>query len=194
MLQRMFSWKKENSPIAASILSHSSRIKCLTCFRDRTLERASARIRPGVPTTIWGQFFFSTSSSFLIIMPPKKTAIFTLLLYLLKRSYSLLIWKASSRVCASTRTDTCRDNKTVRALVSVLLVASAYKPAQKQQNTVFVKINKHLIEGVPWLNVTQTCDVHCGARVTMKLDTATRKGIRMTVQPTVWHAHVVEHR
>lgn len=45
-----------------------------------------------------GQFFFSTSSSFLIDSPPKNTATLTFGMYFEKRSYSLLIWKASSLV------------------------------------------------------------------------------------------------
>lgn len=63
-----------HSPSCSSILSHSSKIKCLMCLRFRLLFRARARIRPGVPTTMCGQFFFSTSSSFLIDRPPKNTA------------------------------------------------------------------------------------------------------------------------
>lgn len=63
-----------HSPSCSSILSHSSRMKCLICLRLRLLLRAKARMRPGVPTTIWGQFFFRTSSSFLMDRPPKNTA------------------------------------------------------------------------------------------------------------------------
>lgn len=63
-----------HSPSCSSILSHSSKIKCLICLRFRLLFRARARIRPGVPTTMCGQFFFSTSSSFLIDRPPENTA------------------------------------------------------------------------------------------------------------------------
>lgn len=63
-----------HSPSCSSILSHSSKIKCLMCLRFRLLFRARARIRPRVPTTMCGQFFFSTSSSFLIDRPPKNTA------------------------------------------------------------------------------------------------------------------------
>lgn len=63
-----------HSPSCSSILSHSSKIKCLMCLRLRLLLRAKARMRPGVPTTICGQFFFSTSSSFLMDRPPKNTA------------------------------------------------------------------------------------------------------------------------
>lgn len=98
-------------PRAANILSHSSRTKCLIFFRLRTLEWQRARILPGVPTIMCGQFFFRTSSSFLMDIPPKKTAIFTLFMYLLNLSYSLLIWKANSLVCASTNTDTCMKQK-----------------------------------------------------------------------------------
>ncbi|KAG7216147.1 hypothetical protein INR49_028995 [Caranx melampygus] len=72
------------------------RTKCFTFFRLRVLFRMRARMRPGVPTTMWGQFFFKTSSSFLMARPPKNTAAFTVGMYLEKRSYSLLIWKASS--------------------------------------------------------------------------------------------------
>ncbi len=96
----------KHSPSCSSILSHSSRTKCLTFFRLRVLFRTRARIRPGVPTTMWGQLFFRTSSSFLMDMPPKNTATFTVGMYLEKRSYSLLIWKASSRVWHMTSTDT----------------------------------------------------------------------------------------
>ena len=42
--------------------------------------------------------------------PPKKTEIFTSFMYLLKRSYSLLIWKANSRVWHNTITDTYEIN------------------------------------------------------------------------------------
>lgn len=61
-------------PSCSSILSHSSRMKCLMWRRLSVLLRVSARILPGVPTTMWGQSFFSTSSSFFIDSPPKKTA------------------------------------------------------------------------------------------------------------------------
>ena len=49
----------ENLPNCSSILSHSSSTKCLTFFRLRDLSRARARIRPGVPTTMWGQSVFN---------------------------------------------------------------------------------------------------------------------------------------
>lgn len=62
-----------HSPSCSSILSHSSSTKCFTFFRFRLRFRTSARIRPGVPTTTWGQFFFNTSSSFLMERPPKNT-------------------------------------------------------------------------------------------------------------------------
>lgn len=39
-------------PSDSSILSHSSRIKCLTFFNERSLSLARASILPGVPTTI----------------------------------------------------------------------------------------------------------------------------------------------
>lgn len=78
-------------------------------FTLRVLLRMRASVRPGVPTTMWGQFFFRTSSSFLIAMPPKNTDTLTVGMYLEKRSYSLLIWKANSRVWHITRTDTCKE-------------------------------------------------------------------------------------
>ena len=106
------------SPKASSILSHSSRIKCLMCLRLSVLLLARALMRPGVPTTMCGQFFLSTSSSRLMDRPPKNTATFTLLVYLLKRSYSLLIWKASSRVWHKTSTETCRDDETWKPILS----------------------------------------------------------------------------
>ena len=99
-------YKSQNPPSVSSILSHSSRMKCLTFFMLKFLALLRARIRPGVPTTMWGQLVFRTCSSFLMGMPPKNTAILTLFMYLLKRSYSLLIWKASSRVWHRTMTDT----------------------------------------------------------------------------------------
>lgn len=61
-------------PSCSSILSHSSRMKCFMWRRLSVLLRVSARILPGVPTTMWGQSFFSTSSSFFIDSPPKNTA------------------------------------------------------------------------------------------------------------------------
>lgn len=56
-------------PSCSSILSHSSRMKCLMWRKLSVLLRVSARILPGVPTTIWGEFFFSSSSSFFIDSP-----------------------------------------------------------------------------------------------------------------------------
>lgn len=118
-------------PSCSSILSHSSRMKCLMWRKLSVLLRVSARILPGVPTTIWGEFFFSSSSSFFIDSPPKNTATcrktsihhtvwagrnwcmssscFTLTvgMYFENLSYSLLIWNASSLVWHITRTETC---------------------------------------------------------------------------------------
>jgi len=91
-------------PSCSNILSHSSKIKCLMCFRFKTLSRANAKILPGVPTTIFGQLVFKTCSSFFTLRPPKNTATLIFDRYLEKRSYSLLTWKASSRVCDITRT------------------------------------------------------------------------------------------
>jgi hypothetical protein len=46
-------WPENSSlPSESSILSHSSRMKCLTFFNGRSLSLARARILPGVPTTI----------------------------------------------------------------------------------------------------------------------------------------------
>ena len=98
-------------PKASSILSHSSRMKCFRCFRLRALLLAKARIRPGVPTTMCGQLVFRVCSSFLIGMPPKNTAILTPFMYLLKRSYSLLIWNANSLVWQRTSTETFKGKK-----------------------------------------------------------------------------------
>lgn len=76
-------------PSWSSILSHSSKMKCLRCFVLRVLSRTRAKILPGVPTTICGQLFFSVSSSFLMEIPPKNTEILIPSKYLLNRSYSL---------------------------------------------------------------------------------------------------------
>lgn len=94
-------------PASPIILSHSSRTKYLTLSSFILPERAKASILPGVPTTIWGQSLARRSSSFLIGIPPKKTATLIPGRYLLKRSYSLEIWKASSRVWHMHTTDTC---------------------------------------------------------------------------------------
>lgn len=108
------------TPSCSSILSHWSSTKCLTPRR--------LRLRPGVPTITCGRCFFSTSPSFLMDRPRKNTdtcgterrwpprpphpvtevrePTLTPGMYLEKRSYSLLIWKASSRVWHVTRTVT----------------------------------------------------------------------------------------
>ncbi len=78
-------------PSDSRTLSHSSIIKCLTCRKLSALLFPKAKIRPGVPTTICGQFFFKTSSSFLVGKPPKNTETLTPGIYLQKRSYSRLI-------------------------------------------------------------------------------------------------------
>lgn len=98
--------KMGNSPNCSNILSHSSRMKCFKCFKLNFLLRIKAKTRPGVPTTIWGVVDLSVSSSFCIGMPPKKTPTFTPDMYFEKRSYSLLIWKANSRVWHITNTYT----------------------------------------------------------------------------------------
>uniref|UniRef100_A0A915JU52 Uncharacterized protein n=1 Tax=Romanomermis culicivorax TaxID=13658 RepID=A0A915JU52_ROMCU len=72
-------------------------MKNLTFFKLSARLRAKPKMRPGVPTTMWGVLLFNVSSSFLTFMPPKKTLTLTPGKYLLKRSYSLLIWKANSR-------------------------------------------------------------------------------------------------
>jgi hypothetical protein len=66
-------------------------MKCFTCRKFNALLLAKAKIRPGVPTTICGQFFFNVSSSFLVGKPPKNTETLTDGIYLQKRSYSRLI-------------------------------------------------------------------------------------------------------
>lgn len=68
------SFLRSLSPSCSSILSHSSRMKCLMWRRLRLLLRERARMRPGVPTTMWGLSLFSVSSSFFIGKPPKNTA------------------------------------------------------------------------------------------------------------------------
>jgi hypothetical protein len=66
-------------------------MKCLTYRKFNALLLAKAKIRPGVPTTICGQFFFNTSSSFFVGKPPKNTETLIVGTYLQKRSYSRLI-------------------------------------------------------------------------------------------------------
>lgn len=72
-VRRKISCTSRRMSSCSSILSHSSSTKCFTFLRLRLLLRTRARIRPGVPTTTWGQFFFNTSSSFLMERPPKNT-------------------------------------------------------------------------------------------------------------------------
>lgn len=81
-------------------------MKCFKCFRFNFFDLTRAKILPGVPTTICGQLFFNTSSSFCIGNPPKKTPTLMVGMYLLNRSYSLLIWNASSLVWHITKTYT----------------------------------------------------------------------------------------
>ena len=100
-----------NLPNCSSILSHSSRMKCLVCFRFSNLVLDNAPILPGVPTTMCGQLVLMVASSFLMLMPPKNTPTLTAGMYLEKRSYSLAIWKANSRVWHITSTDTCWGTK-----------------------------------------------------------------------------------
>lgn len=112
-----------HSPSCSSILSHSSSTKCLMFFKLRLLLWMRARVRPGVPTTMCGQFFFRTSSSFFMAMPPKNTDTLTVGMYLEKRSYSLLIWKANSRVWHITRTDTWhRRNEGINRINHLVLI------------------------------------------------------------------------
>ena len=91
-------FSNRNSPSASSILSHSSRTKCLICFKLSALERIRPKMRPGVPTTMCGQFSLSVFLSLSIGIPPKKTATFRFSMYFEKRWYSFEIWKANSRV------------------------------------------------------------------------------------------------
>ena len=88
--------RDQSLPSCSSILSHSSKMKCLMCLVLSVLSLTRARILPGVPTTMCGQLFLRTSSSFLTLIPPKNTDILMLSKYLLNRSYSLYIWNASS--------------------------------------------------------------------------------------------------
>ena len=60
-------------PSCSSILSHSSRTKCFRFLRESFLLLTRARIRPGVPTMMWGQLFFRTCSSLAMAIPPKNT-------------------------------------------------------------------------------------------------------------------------
>ena len=120
-----------SSPRASSILSHSSKMKCFTCFKFSTLSFAKARILPGVPTTIWGQLVLRTCSSFFTLMPPKNTPTFIVGIYFENLSYSLLIWKASSLVWQRTRTNTwlsigsicCNVARTKTAVLPIPLLA-----------------------------------------------------------------------
>uniref|UniRef100_A0A2M4DBD7 Putative secreted protein n=1 Tax=Anopheles darlingi TaxID=43151 RepID=A0A2M4DBD7_ANODA len=79
-------------------------MKCFRFLRLSFLLRMRANTRPGVPTMMCGVVDFSTSSSFWIGIPPKNTATLIDGMYLQNRSYSLLIWKASSRVWHITST------------------------------------------------------------------------------------------
>ena len=60
-LTRRMSSQQLKIPSDSSILSHSSRMKCLTFFRESSLSLANASILPGVPTTMWGHSFFKRS-------------------------------------------------------------------------------------------------------------------------------------
>lgn len=81
-------------------------MKCFVCFKFKLLSLANAKILPGVPTTMWGQFVLRTCSSFFMLMPPKKTPTLMAGMYFENRSYSLLIWNANSLVWHKTRTST----------------------------------------------------------------------------------------
>lgn len=104
--KQFLQWKNKVRclPNCSNILSHSSKMKCFKCLKFNFLLRMRAKMRPGVPTTICGTIVFNVSSSFWIGRPPKKTATFNAGIYLEKRSYSLLIWKANSRVWHITKT------------------------------------------------------------------------------------------
>mmetsp|Transcript_361 Transcript_361/g.886 ORF Transcript_361/g.886 Transcript_361/m.886 type:complete len:209 (-) Transcript_361:183-809(-) len=90
---------------ASSMRSHSSRTKCLSLssFMNFLFTRSSTR--PGVPTTTCGVLFSRVAWFCFTLTPPKKTSVFMSGRYLEKRSYSPLIWYASSRVWQSTRTE-----------------------------------------------------------------------------------------
>lgn len=92
------------SPSWSSILSHSSKMKCLIPFKLRLFSLISAKILPGVPTTMCGQLSFNVVWSFLMLMPPKNTLVRIPSKYFENRSYSLYIWNANSLVWHNTRT------------------------------------------------------------------------------------------
>ena len=96
---------------SSSILSHSSSTKCFRFLRFSLLILTNCRIRPGVPTTMCGVFSFSVRSSCVIGRPPKNTEHRICGMYFENRSYSLLIWKASSLVLHITRTDTFAEER-----------------------------------------------------------------------------------
>lgn len=57
-------------PRPSSILSHSSRMKCLVCFRLRSPLLTNAKIRPGVPTTMCGGSSFRVFLFAVMGIPP----------------------------------------------------------------------------------------------------------------------------
>lgn len=103
-IKKFFNKELQDLPSCSNILSHSSRMKCLICLRLSDFSRASAKILPGVPTTMCGQLVFRVCWSFLMLMPPKNTETLMLFMYLENLSYSLEIWKANSRVWHITST------------------------------------------------------------------------------------------
>mmetsp|Transcript_163800 Transcript_163800/g.398105 ORF Transcript_163800/g.398105 Transcript_163800/m.398105 type:complete len:204 (-) Transcript_163800:136-747(-) len=95
--------------MASSILSHSSRTKCLQLSSLRWPELTRSSTRPGVPITTCGASSCSSLMCCLRGTPPYSTAVLTSGRYLEKRLYSWPIWKASSRAWHSTITLTCSD-------------------------------------------------------------------------------------
>lgn len=88
-----------------SILSHSSKMKCLRLSIYKCLPLTNASIRPGVPTRIVGGDFFNALICSVIGYPPYMTSQVTEPKCLVKRSYSFLIWYASSLVWHITKTE-----------------------------------------------------------------------------------------
>mmetsp|Transcript_25424 Transcript_25424/g.66556 ORF Transcript_25424/g.66556 Transcript_25424/m.66556 type:complete len:205 (+) Transcript_25424:655-1269(+) len=110
----------------SSIWSHSSSTKCLRLERSRAPFRASASTRPGVPTTMCGVSSLSWRSCTFESIPPMITIVLTPVKYLENRSYSLLIWKASSRVWHIA--STCTSPSTGSSCCSVAITKTAVLP------------------------------------------------------------------
>ena len=61
-----------NLPSWSNIVSHLPKMKCFIPFKLRLFSLISAKILPGVPTTMCGQISFSVAWSFLMLMPSKE--------------------------------------------------------------------------------------------------------------------------